>query len=85
MEEEIHCPLLNNRSHQCWDVVWTSLLWENVTADEELCSQSAFGYAWCSVAEKKQNNHQPAAGQVHASHFIGFGELPGSSAEGFPL
>lgn len=37
------------------------------------------------LCDWKKNNHQPAAGQVHASHFIGFGELPGSSAEGFPL
>lgn len=54
VEEESHCPLLNNRSHQWWDGVWTSLLWEKVTADEELCPQSAFGYAWCSVAEKNK-------------------------------
>lgn len=57
---------------------------------EHLCTRSVFSYALFAAiffSKKEKSDHRPVAGHVHglASCFIGFGELPGSSAEGFPL
>lgn len=60
----------------CWGKKWQQM---------KSCAHNLHSVMLGALWLKKKNNHQPAAGQVHASHFIGFGELPGSSVEGFPL
>lgn len=56
-------------------------LLQTKTTDEELCTQPVFSYDFKTHTHKIKNQESHKV----ASRFIGFGKVPGSSAEGLTL
>lgn len=80
--------MLNNTAHKCWDGI-KLLSWckkENKwRVVHSLCARNLLSVTLGAPWLKKNTHKNNHPSRKVASRFIGFGEQPGSSAEGLPL